>query len=485
VSFSIVGTVISSVSFVALPGAAFADNWRLIVPNLTVPLVLVIATLVIVPFYRRVIGMSSYEYLERRFGLGARLYGSFGFLLLRTVDLGFTLLLTAIAVEVMTGWDIRTVVVGIGLFTLIYTLVGGIEAVVWNDVLQGLILLTGMVLVLAIVLFRPEGGPWAVLSLGYRGGKFSLGDYALSWESLFADRPTVWIFILMGLSHFGRSYLVEQNMVQRYLVARSDREAQRATLTGALLCVFIWLTFSTIGSSLWAFYRVTGETLPPEVLQKPDNILPYFVATQFPQGLMGLLLAAILAAAMQAFSADLTSVATVATQDYYARFLPGSSDRARLLFGRCAVLVGGLMATGVALQLTQQRTRAVYEVFVILAAVLAGGMLGLFAAGFLSTKTTGLGAYVGISSCLLFVLWATLTGPLGVDLRFNYTMNSILIGVISHPLLFVVTYLASVTLGGRRNDLAGLTIWNLRGQLREPAEAFRAGGPSPQGSGQS
>jgi SSS family solute:Na+ symporter len=257
--------------------------------------------------------------------------------------------------------------------------------------------------------------------------------------------------------------------VQRYLVARTDREAQRATFTGALLCVVIWLTFSTIGSSLWAFYRVTGEALPPEVLQKPDNILPYFVATQFPPGLMGLLLAAILAAAMQAFSADLTSVATVATQDYYARFLPRSSDRSRLLFGRCAVLVGGLMATAVALQLTQQRTRAVYEVFVVLAAVLAGGMLGLFAAGFLSTRTTSRGAYVGIVSCLMFVLWATLTGPLGVDLGLNFKMNSILIGVISHPLLFVVTYLASATLGGKRNDVAGLTIWNLRGQLREVA----------------
>jgi SSS family solute:Na+ symporter len=475
VSFSIIGTVISSVSFVALPGAAFAENWRLIVPNLTVPLVLIVVTLIIVPFYRRVIGMSSYEYLERRFGLGARLYGSFGFLLLRTVDLGFTLLLTAIAVEVLTGWDIRYVVVGIGLFTLIYTLIGGIEAVVWNDVLQGLVLVTGMLLLLAIVLFRPEGGPLAVLSMGYQHGKFSLGDYSLSWESLFADRPTVWIFLLVGISHFGRSYMVEQNMVQRYLVARTDREAQQATLIGALLCVAIWITFSTIGSSLWSFYQITGETLPAEVLQKPDNIIPYFVATQFPRGLVGLLLAAILAAAMQAFSADLTSVATVATQDYFARFLPQSSDRARLFFGRCAVLAGGLMAVGVALQLTQERTRAVYEIFVILAAVLAGGMLGLFAAGFLSTRTTGRGAYVGISTCLLFVLWGTVTGPLKVDLGVNFEMHSVVIGILSHPLLFGVTYASSLVLGGKRTDLSGLTIWNLRGRLHDPGSSQPVG----------
>ena len=473
VSFSIIGTAISSVSFVALPGATFAKDWHLIVPNLTVPLVLVLVTLVIVPFYRRVIGMSSYEYLERRFGIGARLYGSFGFLLLRTVDLGFTLLLTAIAVEVLTGWDIRYVIAGVGLFTLIYTLIGGIEAVVWNDVLQGIVLVTGMLLVLALALFRPEGGPLAVLSMGYRHGKFSLGDYSLTWQSLFAETPTVWIFILVGLSHFGRSYMIEQNMVQRYLVARTDREAQRATLIGALLCVVIWVTFTTIGSSLWAFYQITGETLPATMVQKPDNILPYFVATQFPQGMVGLLLAAILAAAMQAFSADLTSVATVATQDYFARFLPKSSDRARLMFGRCAVFIGGLLATGVALQLTRQRTRAVYEIFVVLAAVLAGGMLGLFASAFLSTRTTARGIYVGISSCLLFVLWATVTGPLKVDLGFNFTMNPIMIGVIGHPLLFVVAYFSSLVLGGKRTDLAGLTIWDLRNHPREVSEDDR------------
>jgi SSS family solute:Na+ symporter len=255
---------------------------------------------------------------------------------------------------------------------------------------------------------------------------------------------------------------VEQNIVQRYLVARTDRAAQRATLTGALLCLFIWVTFMTIGSSLWAFYRITGAPIPAEVLARPDNILPYFVATQFPRGIVGLLLAGILAAAMQAFSADLTSVATVATQDYYVRFLPSSSDRAHLIFGRSAILVGGLMATGVALQLTHGRTRAVYETFVVLSMVLAGGMLGLFAAGFLSMRTTRRGAYAGIATCVTFVLWATVTGPLKIDLGFNFTMNPTMIGILSHPLLFGVAYVVSLLPGGERPELAGLTIWNLR-----------------------
>ncbi len=458
VAFSIIGTVISSVSFVALPGAAFNQGWRLILANLMVPAVLVFVTIVVVPFYRRVVRMSSYEYLERRFGVGARLYGSFGFLLLRTVDLGFTLLLTAVAVEVITGWDIRLVILGIGLFTLLYTLIGGIEAVVWNDVPQGLILLTGALLIASIVLFRPEGGPAAVISAASQGGRFDTGDFSLTWKSLFEERPTAWLFMISGLVHFGRSYITEQNMVQRYLVARSDREAQRATLTGALMCLAIWLFFTFIGSAMWGFYRLAGAEPPAHVLQKPDNILPYFISTQFPRGLIGLLLAAILAAAMQAFSADLTSVATVATQDYFARFRPSSSDRARLRFGRCAVLAGGLMSTSVALQLTLARGHAIYEAVITLGMILSGGMLGLFALGFLTSKANRRGAYFGISCCVLFVAWATLTGPLKVDLGLNFTMHPILIGVLSHPVLFVSGYLGSILFGGAPPDLEGLTM---------------------------
>ncbi|MBL8228526.1 MAG: sodium/solute symporter [Bryobacterales bacterium] len=464
VAFSIVGTVISSVSFVAFPGAAFSRDWRLLVPNLTVPLVLVFVTIFIVPFYRRVVRMSSYEYLERRFGVGARLYCSAGFVVLRTVDLGFTLLLTAIAVEVITGWNIQAVIAGIVVFTLLYTLLGGIEAVVWNDVLQGLVLASGALTILFTILFGGPGSAQDVVDTAWRGGKFGLGDFTVSWGSLFGEHPTFWMFAITGLAHFGRSYLVEQNMVQRYLVARTDREAQRATFTGALSCLVIWVTFTFIGSALWGHYQLAGNTLPAEVVSQPDNILPYFIATVLPSGLVGLILAAILAAAMQSFSADLTSVATVITEDYYARFVPSSSDARRLLIGRIGLTVIGLVAAGVALQLTSSRTRAVYEIFVTLASIVAGGVLGLFALGFLTRRGTKKGAYTGLTICVLFVAWATITGPLKVNLGINYTMHPLMIGLISHVLLFGTGYIASMFWKDAEDKVDGLTIWSKNGE---------------------
>lgn len=458
VGFAVVGTVISSVSFVALPGAAFARNWWLIVPNLMVPFVLIFVVIFVVPFYRRVVRMSSYEYLEKRFGYFARLYGSTGFLLLRTIDLAFTLLLTAIAVEVMTGLDIRLVIVCIGLFTILYTLVGGIEAVVYTDVLQGFVLAAGAISILLIILFRPEGGPTAVISAAHAAGKFGLGNYSFGWQSLFGTEPTFWILALSGILHFGRSYMTEPNMVQRYLIARTDRDAQRGVLAGAIACLPIWLTFTFIGSCLWAFYQLIPQNIPSEVLQKPDNILPYFIITQLPPGLVGLILAAILSSCNSSVSSDLNSVGTVMTQDYFVRAIPGSSERTRLLFGRCAVTFTGILCMILAIILISARAKALVELIVTLGMIFSGGMLGLFALGFLSTRATRRGAYIGTALCLSFILWATLTGPLKINLGFNFNMHPIMIGVLSHFILFITGYFASLIFGGYRPELTGLTI---------------------------
>ncbi len=460
VGFTLMATTVSSVTFVAIPGSVFARDWWQMLYMLMAALSVAFVVLLVVPFYRRVVRMSAYEYLEQRFGYGARLYGSAGFVILRIADLGFTLYLTAVAVNVIAGWDIGWVVVGVGLFTLIYTLVGGIEAAIWTSVAQGVIFLGGALLILGVLFFVPAGGPLVVLSDAFAAGKFGLGNFEMSWKSLFADEATAWIFMAAGFLHFSRYYVTEQSAIQRYLVARTDKEAQQGVALGILTTVPTWFTFALIGACLWAFYDLTPYDLPAQVVEQPDNILPYFISTQLPTGLIGLILAALLSSAMSSVSADLNSVATVATQDFFARFRPETTDRVRLFFGRLAVLGGGILSTGAAFLLTLTRSTAAYEIVVVSVSIIAGGMLGLFALGFLCRRTTRSGAYAGIIVCLLFVSWATLTGPLGVNLGVNFTMNSILIGVFSHFVLFGVGYLGSLLLGGYKPDLSGLTVWD-------------------------
>ena len=459
VGFAMMATTVSSATFVAIPGSVFARDWWQMLYMLMAVVVLLVLVPFVVPFYRRVVKMSAYEYLEERFGYLARLYGAAGFTILRLADLGFTLFLTAVAVEVVTGWDIRAVVLGVGAFTVAYTLIGGIEAAIWTSVVQGGIFAGSAALILGVLLLVPEQGPGAVLSNAYAAGKFRLGSFDLGWETLFRDEATGWILILAGFLHFARYYVTEQNIIQRYLVARSDREAQRGVSLGVLITVPTWFTFAVIGTCLWSFYDLARETLPPEVLAQPDNILPYFIATHLPVGLIGLILAGLLSSAMSSVSADLNSIATVLTQDFFARALPRTSDRGRLAFGRLAVLAGGLVCTGAALLLTLTRSTAAYEIIVISVSIVAGGMLGLFGLGFLSRRANRAGAYVGIGVCVVFVAWATITGPLGVDLGVNFRMNSLLIGVFSHVILFGVGLLASLVVGRPVPDVERLTVW--------------------------
>jgi SSS family solute:Na+ symporter len=472
VGFAMMATTVSSPTFVAIPGSTFARDWWQMLYMLMALGVLTVLVPFVVPLYRRAVKMSAYEYLEERFGYGARLYGAAGFTLLRIADLGFTLYLTGVAVEVVTGWDIGTVVMGVGAFTLVYTLIGGIEGAIWTSVVQGGILVGSAGIILFAIFFGSEAGPATLVAHAYQNGKLSLGDFDLGWGTLYREQATGWILMIAGLLHFSRYYVTEQSIIQRYLVARSDQEARSGVRLGVLITVPTWLTFAFIGTCLWSYYDLAGTTLPPQVLSQPDNIVPHFIATQLPTGVVGLILAGLLAAAMSSVSADLNSVATVLTQDFFVRAFPRTSDRKQLFFGRLAVLIGGVWCTGAALLLTLTRSTAAYEVIVISVSIVAGGMLGLFGLGFLSRRANRAGANVGIIVCLLFVGWATLTGPLGVDLGYNFRMNTLLIGVFSHFILFGAGYLASRFLGGQTPDVERLTVWALKGTgVREDEDA--------------
>ncbi|MDE0167549.1 MAG: sodium/solute symporter [Bryobacterales bacterium] len=462
VGFTLMTTTISSATFVAIPGSVFARNWWQLFYMSAALLVIPLVTSFAVPFYRRVVRMSVYEYLEHRFGYAARLYGSVGFAINRLTDVGYSLYTTAIAVEVIAGWNIHSVVVGVGIFTLLYTLIGGIEASIWTSILQGVLMIGGAVVIMISVITESGLGAGPIFSYAYDGGKFAIGNTDLSFKSVYYEEPTAWIYFFAGLTTFVRLYLTEQSMVQRYLVARSDDDAKRGAKLGILATVPTWFAFGVIGCALWSFYQLTPEELPANVTGQPDTILPYFIATHFPAGLIGLIMAALLSSSMSSVSADLNSIATVATKDHFVRLRPMASDAVQLIFGRFAVMVGGILCTAVALALTLTRSTASYEIAALLVSILAGGLLGLFALGVLSKRATRRGANAGIVATLVFVGWAPLTSTLGVDLGFNFEMTPMLIGLFSNVLIFVVGYSVSVLWGGPPPQLKGLTIWSMR-----------------------
>ncbi|BET66653.1 hypothetical protein ASA1KI_15710 [Opitutales bacterium ASA1] len=468
VSFTIMATIIGTGTFIGHPGTAYQKGLILLVPHLTVPLVLLVVARFVVPFYRRVVRMSAYEYIGERFGLAGRLYTSFGFLADRIFDLGVTLLTTALAINVLTGWELRDVILGVGVFTIAYTMAGGVAAVVWTDVVQGIVLLAGGAFVLLRLFFAPEAGaPFAVVGESWRAGKLDLGLTGFSWESLFSpDNQTTWLFVLAYAVQWTRRYATDQHIVQRYLVAKDDRAASQAAFFSAVLCLPVFATFMVAGACLHGFF-VLSELPPPPLA---DGAMPYFLSKYMPTGLLGLVVAAVLAAAMSTVSADLSSVATVLTKDYFRQIVPTASDGAQVLCGRAMVVFGGgLTIVAAWLLLPDEGSAPLMERVVIVASILSGGTLGLFCLGFLTRTATRRGCYIGMACCGLYTGWAVLTEPNTrlLDLGWNFPLNPLLIGVVGHLVLFGTGYVSSVLFGGHRpDDVERLTYHRLR-RIRE------------------
>jgi SSS family solute:Na+ symporter len=459
VAMAMMAALISSNTLVGHPATAYQKGLILLLGSLTLPLVLLFVARVIVPFYRNTVGMSAYEYLGARFGLGGRLYASGCFIADRLFDVGVTMLTTAVPVCVMTGWPLAQVIAGMALFTVAYTMIGGMRAVVWTSVVQGFIFVAAAGIILARLIFAPECGPaGAVIGAAWKAGRFSLGNFDFSWNALFdASLTTQWLLILAYTVNWARRYIADQHMVQRYLIARTDADASRGALWNGLLCVPVWAVFMVIGSCLYGYYVLSGAT-PPAT---SDEVVPHFIMQQLPAGVVGLMLAAILAASMSSISPDLNSIATAFTADIIGHFRPDLSDRVRLLAGRLGVAGFGVAAIGVALAMAPQGGAAtIMERAVTVAAILSGGMLGLFFLGFFTRSATREGCYAGLAACALFTAWGTLTSGAApvLDLGFNFPLNPILIGILGHLVAFAVGYAWSRAFGGHvPADVARLT----------------------------
>jgi SSS family solute:Na+ symporter len=449
VAMAMMAALISSNTLVGHPATAYQRGLILLLGSLTLPLVLWFVARTIVPFYRHTVGMSAYEYLGARFGLGGRIYASGCFIADRLFDVGVTMITTAVPVCVMTGWDLRVVVLVMAGFTILYTVVGGMETVVWTSVVQGFIFVAAGLIIAARLVFAPESGPpGAVISAAWKAGRFSLGNFDLSWRALVdANVTSQWLLLLAYTANWARRYIADQHMVQRYLIARSDADASRGALWNGLLCVPVWAIFMVIGSCLYGYYATSGAT-PPAV---SDEVMPHFIVHTLPAGLIGLMLAAILAASMSSISPDLNSIGTAFTADIVGHFAPEMNDRARLRTGRLAVAGAGIGALLVALVMAPNGSAAtIMERAVTVAAILSGGMLGLFFLGFLTRRATRRGCYIGLAACVVFTAWGTLTEPKArlLDLGFNFPLNPILIGLLGHAIVFVVGYAASRLVGG-------------------------------------
>jgi SSS family solute:Na+ symporter len=463
VGLSLVGTSISSITFLAYPADAFKTAWLRYLPNLALPLAVLIAAFVFLPFFRRGGLISAYEYLEGRFGPSVRVYGAIAFICAQLVRLAMILWLLSLLIQEVTGLSpVMAIVLG-GCFVGLYTILGGIDAVIWTDVLQTIVLLVGGMACIWVITDLLPGGLGQILDIGTEHNKFSfaaLEDGQLrevGWDlSLTAKTGTM--MLLIGLTNWLTEYSSNQNTVQRYCASASTLEARRGMLVAVLASLPIWAFYMFLGTALFVFFT---QFPVPEVQAmlagdtKAEHVLPWFITHHLPAGLAGLVIAAALAAAMSSLDSSINSVTTVSIVDIYKRHLaPGRDDRHYLRAAwTMAAVVTVLMIVG-AIWLQQADTKTLQDTSTILVSVLGGGLLGLYLLGFFTRQGDARAAWCGIVLTMLFTAWTVLANKgllpeaLSVPFDLYYT------GLIGNLVMFLVGYTVARWLLPRRAPLA-------------------------------
>jgi len=435
----LIATLVSNITFLANPAVAFEGDWVQYLNSFMVIIVMFPIAFIVIPLYRNVIGMSLYEFFEQRFGYGIRAYGAVAFSLYYISRMGVIFFVLSLAINTMTGWDIFGIITILGIATIIYTLSGGIEAVTWTDVIQGILLITGALVCLGIALFSINTDAGQIFQSAWDAGKFRMGE--MSWN---LERDTVLVMVLYGIYQHGHNFGTDQTMVQRYLTARSTKQATRSALVSGLACIPVWGMFFLMGTALWGFYKFSGHTLPQEVVNDPDKVFPYFIMSQLPVGVTGLILAGLLSSAMSTLSSGLNSFSAVLTRDIYSKIKPQNSNRRQLFVARILVGVGGVLSLSLAAWLTTL-SEQVLVIYYSALSIFAGGILGLYLLAVFCRRANLKGATAGIISAILVVSWAALTKNNIIDLGpLNYDLHQYLIGLWSHLAVLVVGYIVSL-----------------------------------------
>lgn len=390
VGMSIFSTYVSSISYLGNPGKAFAADWNPFVFGLSIPIASYFTARYFVPFYRRYGSVSAYAFLEERFGAWARLYASACYLLTQIARMGSILFLLAMPMNVLMGWPLPTVIVVTSVAIIAYSMLGGMKAVIWTEAIQGFILIGGALLCLGVLLMSMPEGPMqtvriALSTLDEAGrSKLSLGSFDVTdWA-----HSTFWVCLVYGVFINLQNYGIDQNYVQRYHTARSDREAKRAALFGGYLFIPVSAVFFMIGTALFAYYQAfpDAQVAAYVAASKPDYVFPHFIVNVLPHGLTGLLIASIFAAGMSTVATSVTSSSTIVMTDYYRRVRPAATDREQLFVLKASSIVVGALGAGVALALVG--VDSILDAWWKLSSIFSGGMLGLFLLGYVAMRLT-------------------------------------------------------------------------------------------------
>ena len=452
---SIFGGGLSALTYMAIPALAFQTDW-LLLPTYILPVAFIpVVTAFYIPFYRRLGVTTAYEYLEKRFNLPTRLVASAYFILFQFGRMAIMLYLPAIALATVTGLNVYACIAFMGVLATAYTVLGGVEAVIWTDVLQVIVLAGGAVLCLVTIAGGVPGGLRGIIAAAAPLGKFRTLDW--TWD---AAVPAAWVVLSGSIFTAVMPNTADQSVVQRYLITRDERAAKRAAWASALLGIPTGLGFFFLGTALFVFYKLHHAAPLPEGLD-PSALLPFFVMQQMPHAVRGLVIAGIFAAAMSTIDNGMNAIATAVTSDFYRRSVPDAPERHYLRIARAVTLAAGAVATGAALWLAGLKPGSLFELFYKLLGLFGGTLGGLFVLGIFTRRPSGWAALVGVA----------LSAAATCFVKFATPLHWLCYAGVGIGVCVGAGYVAGLLLPSAGRDLRGLTI--------HTASDGRPGAPPP------
>ena len=396
ISLSIVAAETSTLTVISVPGLAYDKDFSFLQLVMGYLIGRVVVSFVLLPQYFRGELVTAYQLMERRFGQRLRTMTAGVFLVTRAAAEGVRVFAVAIVVRVALGGLIAGVseferdlvaIAVVTLLTVLYTLKGGLKAAIWTDVMQQTVYVAGTIVGLFTILHLVPGGWTTVREVAGQAGKFRVFDLTFDWTTKYS----LWSGLIGGAFLTTASHGTDQLIVQRLLAARSEGQAKLALLSSGVVIFFQFSLFLMIGAMLFVFY---GMFPPAVAFTRTDTIFPVFIVSHMPHGVSGLLIAAILAAAMSNLSAALNSLSSTSIVDFYMRLRPHSTEMRRIWLSRVAMVFWALVLF--ALALVARNGGRVIEVGLTIASVAYGGMLGVFLLGVLTRRATERGAMVGM-----------------------------------------------------------------------------------------
>jgi SSS family transporter len=458
--------MLSSITYMAIPAKAFAQDWLYAIGQVFILVVAPIAIFIALPFFRRIDATSAYEYLEKRFNRVIRLIGSLSFSLFHIFRMGVVLALAALALASVTPMTPAQCVIVMGVLSIIYCTLGGIEAVIWTDTIQTVVLLCGAILCFGFAWSGSQPGSFQAAA---DAGKLRLVD--LDFASTSFTTMAIWVVVLGGLGQNLASYTADQAVVQRYMTTPNEKLAAKSIWLNGLMAIPAAILFFGLGTAFWMFYRSHPGELDPAIAA--DRIMPLFISQELPVGVAGLVVAGIFAAAQSTVSTSMNSGATALVTDVMRPFHFCKSENAYLWSARSITLLMGVLGTIAGMLFIDPAIKSLFDQFIGILGMFLGVLAGLFALGATTRRANGPGGLIGaltaisLMMCLVFAAQDKRLFGVSVRAMFDaigtdvYRVNSYLYAFIGIVVCYVVGYVASLFFHGTRIDsLAGLTLWD-------------------------